>query len=66
GGCVTIGICATMGTDETMFRVVDEGMVETAGATNVVDAVARDDKGPSCETNGDRVGEGNVEPEGVD
>ncbi|KAH9297110.1 hypothetical protein KI387_028792, partial [Taxus chinensis] len=66
GGCVAIGICETMGADEAMFWVVDEGMVETAGVTDVEDASVKANKGPSCDMTGEKAGEGNVEPEGAD
>ncbi|KAH9296501.1 hypothetical protein KI387_040089, partial [Taxus chinensis] len=52
GGCVAMGICETIGTDEVMFWVVDEGIVDVAGVINVVDVAVIAGIGPSCEMTG--------------
>ncbi|KAH9308070.1 hypothetical protein KI387_035981, partial [Taxus chinensis] len=43
--------------DDVMFWAVDEGMVETTGAIEVVDVVVKASMGPSCDTTGDKMGE---------
>ncbi|KAH9302721.1 hypothetical protein KI387_014304, partial [Taxus chinensis] len=66
GGCVATGICETIGVDEVMFWVVGEGIVDVAGATDVVDAVVIAGIGLSYEMIGGKVDEGSVELEGAD
>ncbi|KAH9299701.1 hypothetical protein KI387_031383, partial [Taxus chinensis] len=57
GGSVVTGKYETINADDTMFWVVDEGMVETAGVIEVADAAVKTGMGPSCDTIGDKMGE---------
>ncbi|KAH9317677.1 hypothetical protein KI387_019446, partial [Taxus chinensis] len=57
GGSVTTGIYETIGVDDVMFWVVDEGMVEIAGAIEVADVAVKVGVGPSCNTTGDKTSE---------
>ncbi|KAH9288734.1 hypothetical protein KI387_032851, partial [Taxus chinensis] len=57
GGSIATGIYETIGVDDAMFWVVDEGMVETAGAIEVADVVVKVGMGPSCDTTRDKMGE---------
>ncbi|KAH9303426.1 hypothetical protein KI387_015009, partial [Taxus chinensis] len=66
GGCVVIGICETMGADGVMVWVVNEGTKDTTGVTDTADAVVIAGMGPSCETIGGKVGEGNAILVGTD
>ncbi|KAH9297051.1 hypothetical protein KI387_028733, partial [Taxus chinensis] len=57
GGSIVTGIYETVGVEDVMFWVVDEGMVETTGAIEVVDTAVKVGMGPSWEKTGDKTGE---------
>ncbi|KAH9317653.1 hypothetical protein KI387_019422, partial [Taxus chinensis] len=57
GGSVATGIYEATGVDDAMFWVVDEGMVETTGAIEVVDVEVKAGMGPSYDTTGDKTSE---------
>ncbi|KAH9299024.1 hypothetical protein KI387_030706, partial [Taxus chinensis] len=67
GGCDAIGIYKVAGADEAMLKVVDEGMVDTMGetdvksVTDVIGVVDIDDVGSSWDTTGGKVEEGKAE-----
>ncbi|KAH9328308.1 hypothetical protein KI387_000416, partial [Taxus chinensis] len=60
GGCVTMGICETMGADCVMVCVVDEGTTDMTGARENVDVAVMMGMGPNCETTEGKAGEGNA------
>ncbi|KAH9309151.1 hypothetical protein KI387_037062 [Taxus chinensis] len=66
GGCFAIGIYETMGTDEVMVWVVNEGTKNTTGVTDTTDAMVIEGMGPIYENTRDKVGEGNTALVGAD
>ncbi|KAH9300945.1 hypothetical protein KI387_012528, partial [Taxus chinensis] len=61
-----MGICETIGTNKAMFWMVDEGIVDVAGAIDVADTVVITGMGPSYEMIRDKAGVGSAELEGAD
>ncbi|KAH9298497.1 hypothetical protein KI387_030179, partial [Taxus chinensis] len=66
GGNVATGMCETLGVDEVAIWVVIEGMVDLAGATEVVDTTVIAGIGISYETTRGKVYVGSTEPDGAD